>query len=512
MEIELKLRIEPDAAAALRRHPLLVRHAVGPPRVQRLATTYFDTPDLLLRRHGAALRVRRVAGRWVQTLKAGGDVAAGLHSRQEWETRTSGPAPDLAALCKLDGIEPEWAGMLADPGLSHRLGPVLTTRFRRTAWQLRLDDGTGIELALDQGAAEHESARAPISEIELELKSGDPARLFELALELQAALPLRVSNVSKAERGFALRAPGPPAVIKAAPLHFAAQARVEQGLRAIIGNCLAQIQGNEEGVTLGTDIESVHQMRVGVRRLRVALRLFARVAPAPAALQAEIKWLAAELGAARDWEVLAGITLAEIADACPDATGIEPLRAAAQGLAVANRKRAAAAVDSARYARLLLTLGHWLQGALAHEALPPERQLALAAPLGGLAARVLKNWHRRLLRQGDGLSGATPEVRHQVRIVAKRVRYATDFFASLYPPRRLRRYVGALAAMQDILGRLNDAAVAAGSLRELAQADSALAESAGFVDGFLAADARRATARLDRRWRQVERIGPPRRK
>ncbi len=512
MEIELKLAIEPDAAAALRRHPLLVRHAVGPARVQRLATTYFDTPDLWLRRHGAALRVRRVAGRWIQTLKAGGDVAAGLHSRQEWETRTSGPAPDLATLRALDGIDPDWAGLLADAALGRGLGPIFTTRFRRTSWQLRLEDGTELELALDQGAAEHETARSPISEIELELKAGDPARLFELALELQAALPLRVSNVSKAERGFALRAPGPPAVVKAAPLRFPAQPTVEQGLRAIVGNCLAQIQGNEDGVTLGGDIESVHQMRVGVRRLRVALRLFARVAPAPAALQAEIKWLAAELGAARDWEVLAGITLADIESACPAATGIEPLRAAAQGLAVANRKRAAAAVDSARYARLLLTLGHWLQSASAHEGLPPAQQAALAAPLGRHAARVLKGWHRRLLKQGARLSGATPEARHQVRIVAKRVRYATDFAASLYPPRRLRRYVRALAAVQDVLGRLNDAAVAAGLLRQLAQADPALAESAGFANGFLSAEARRATAKLDRRWRQIERIGPPRRK
>ncbi|MBK9608968.1 MAG: CYTH and CHAD domain-containing protein [Betaproteobacteria bacterium] len=512
MEIELKLRIEPDAAAALRRHPLLVRHAIGPPRVQRLAATYFDTADLILRRHGAALRVRRVARRWIQTLKAGGDVAAGLHSRQEWETRTSGPAPDLAALRELDGIDPEWAGILAVPDLSQGLVPIFTTRFRRTSWQLRLDDGTELELALDQGTAEHETARAPISEVELELKSGDPARLFGLALELQAALPLRVSNVSKAERGFALRAPGPPAVVKAVPLRFPAQPRVEQGLRAIVGNCLAQIQGNEDGVTLGGDIESVHQMRVGVRRLRVALRLFERVAPCPAALQTEIKWLAAELGAARDWEVLAGITLAEVGDACPAATGIEPLRAAALALATAKRKRAAEAVDSARYARLLLTLGHWLLGAVAHEALPPAQQAALAAPLGRFAARVLKNWHGRLLRQGAGLSGATPEARHQVRIVAKRVRYATDFFASLYPPRRLRRYVKALTAMQDILGRMNDAAVAAGLLRQLVQADPALAESAGFVNGFLSADARRAASKLDRRWRQIERIGPPRRK
>ncbi|MBK7470074.1 MAG: CHAD domain-containing protein [Betaproteobacteria bacterium] len=131
----------------------------------------------------------------------------------------------------------------------------------------------------------------------------------------------------------------------------------------------------------------------------------------------------------------------------------------------------------------------------------PESCRASAEELARPAAQA----GRRALR-GDAGSSASSAHRCQARPLCD------GLFASLYPPRRLRRYARALAAVQDVLGRLNDAAVAAGLLRQLAQADPALAESAGFVNGFLSADARRAASKLDRRWRQIERIGPPRRK
>src|SRR5206468_9798372 len=145
--------------------------------------------------------------------------------------------------------------------LAEQIIPIFTTQVRRTVWQLRLAHGDEVELALDQGEVRRDAARVPISEIELELNSGDPARLFDFALQLQQAVPPRVGNISKAERGYALVAPHPPTVVKAAALEFPQRASVEQGFLAIVGNCLAQVQGNESGVVHGSDAESVHQMR-----------------------------------------------------------------------------------------------------------------------------------------------------------------------------------------------------------------------------------------------------------
>ena len=169
----------------------------------------------------------------------------------------------------------------------------------QSVWTLRLPHGTLVELALDQGELRRGHAGEPISEIKLMLKAGDPAALFDFALQLQDKVRLRVANLSKAARGYALVAPQPSMGVKAGAVELASEMTVDQGFRAVVSNCAAQMQDNESGVVGSNDSESVHQMRVGMRRLRSALGLFAKWAPLPVVLQGELEWLAGELGAAR---------------------------------------------------------------------------------------------------------------------------------------------------------------------------------------------------------------------
>lgn len=318
----------------------------------------------------------------------------------------------------------------------------------------------------------------------------------------------------------ALIAP-PPAVVKAATLLLSSKLTAEQGLQQIVDNCLAQIQGNQAGVELGSDPESVHQMRVGLRRLHSALGLFAQVAPYPAALLAELEWLTNALGAARDWEVLAGSTLFSVANAGPDQSDLAQLQQAAQAQARKNRQKAAQAVASVRYARLLLALGSWVSGAGWRDRPAPAGQQALQAPLARFAARMLARCHAKLHQRGKLLRGetvqaisasSTARVRHRLRIAAKKVRYAAEFFQSLYPARRMRPYVNALTGLQDALGALNDVAVAAGLLRQLAHDHPELAYSAGCVQGYLAARTERDVRKLGKLWRQFSPIKLPSRK
>lgn len=508
MEIELKLLLAPANVAAFRGHPLLKQWAIGKPRQQPLTSVYFDTPDLYFKRHDAALRVRQTGRQWLQTLKGGGQVAAGLHQRDEWESRVNGPQPDLPALITLVGSGSAWAERLSDPALAERLVPVFTTRVRRTLWQLRLAQGDEIELALDQGDIRHGAARQPLSEIELELKSGDPARLYDLTLALLQTVPLRVGNISKAERGYALYAPQPPVVVTAARLALTSELTVEQAFQAIIGNCLAQVQGNEAGVTQGSDPESVHQMRVGMRRLRSALGLFGKLAPCPDVLHKELDWLASELGAARDWDVFAGGTLQQIAAAQPEALPWASLQQAAFDMAQKNRKKAANAVRSVRYARLMLSFGGWLQGTRWREALAPPEQNALIAPLTPFATQTLARRHRTLKKRGKRLHGGTPQVRHRVRIAAKNLRYAAEFFHVLYPAKRLRRYIATLTALQEGLGGLNDISVADGLLRQLAQTHAELAHSSGFIRGCLSSCSQHEGRQLGPLWQHFAHLKP----
>src|SRR5450830_1192689 len=508
MEIELKLLLAPADVAAFHGHPLLKQWAIAKPRQQQLTSVYFDTPDLYFRRHDAALRVRQVGRRWVQTLKGGGQVAAGLHQREEFESRVDGPQPDLAALIALVGPDSAWAELLSAQALADRLVPVFTTRFQRTTWQLRLQQWDEVELALDQGEVQHDAARRPISEIELELKSGEPARLYDFTLALLETVPLRVGNISKAERGYALYGPQPPAVVEAARLELASELTVEQGFQAIVGNCLAQVQGNEAGITQGSDPESVHQMRVGMRRLRSALRLSGELAPCPDALRKELDWLASELGAARDWEVFAGSTLHRVAAARPDDAPWASLQQAAFDVARKNRQKAAAAVRSVRYARLMLSLGGWLQGARWREALAQPEQDALAAPLATFATQILARRHGTLKKRGKRLHGGTPQARHRVRIAAKNLRYAAEFFHSLYPAKRLRPYIATLTTLQDSLGGLNDASVADGLLRQMAHTRPELAPSTGVVRGYLSFRSERDLRKLGKLWQRFARLKP----
>lgn len=515
MEIELKLQIDPADAPALRAHPLIAKYAVGEPVRQTLFSTYYDTPDLTFLKHRAGLRVRQTDSGWVQTMKDGGGVSGGLHSRNEWEAPVASGAPDLAALRELVGTDSPWHARLADPELESALIPVFSNRFERTAWQLRLPGGQMVELALDLGELERNDVREPISEIELEIKSdsGDAAPLFDFALELQRDIPLRIGNESKAQRGYAMLSPQEPPVVKARTVRLDAHMSAEDALAAIAANCLEQIQGNEAGIVKSADPEHVHQMRVGLRRLRSLLKLYRDLASLPPELAEEFSWLGAELGASRDWEVLADSTLADILRASglhgASEDELPALQLAAQRVAQANRARAAQAVASVRYARMMLGLAAWIHGRRWQRDAHPEQKAGLAAAVKPFAIDVLDAARCRLKKRGRHLAQADAEERHRLRIAAKRMRYATEFLGSLYAQREVRRYVKALSKLQDTLGRLNDAAVAQELLRELAQREPAQTLGAGIAAGYLAARSERELRGLRRQWKRLRHVAAP---
>lgn len=510
METELKLLLAPADVAAFRRLALLKQLAAGKPVTRLLRNTYFDTPELHLKKHGLALRVRRVGRTATQTLKAFWQAAqAGLHQRQEWETRVTGPQPELAALMALVGPGSPWEQVLAAPGLAQGLTPIFGSDVRRTVWHLRLAQGARVELALDQGELRHGDQHEPISEIELELKSGTPEALFDLALQLQEHVPLRVGNLSKSARGYALQAPMAAAAVKARPVVLSRDMCVDEGFRVIAGNCLAQMQDNEPGVMQGLDPEWIHQMRVGMRRLRSALRLFAPWIPFPPALQQELAWLGGELGAARDADVLADSTLPKVIEACPQEADWLPLRQLASTIAGKKRRQAAEAVASVRYSRLMLGLVGWLQALRWHDSLDEAALGALAEPLEKRATQILGRRHEKLIKIGKRLAHGTPEERHQVRIAAKKARYATEFFRSLLPAGRVKRYVRRLAALQDAFGSLNDAAVADRLLHEIEVGHPELAGSACFTRGYLCAATRQDLPGLAKLWEQFRSMEPP---
>lgn len=503
MEAGLRLLIAPADVAAFRRLALLKQSAIAKPVTRLLRCTYFDTPELHLRNCGMELRVCRVGRVSIQTLRAVGHAAeAGLHRRHEWELRVAGPRPELASLIALIGAGSTWEKVLGSPALAQELAPVFDSEVRRTVWNLRLAQGVEVELALDQGELRHGDSHEPISEIGLELRAGAPQALFDLALRLQEQVPLRVSNLSRSARGHKLAAPVAAAAVKARPVALNRDMCVEEGFRVIASSCLVQMLDNEAGVARGNAPESIHQMRVGMRRLRSVLRLFSPWIPCPPALQQELAWLGGELGVARDADVLADSTLPKVIKACPKETDLLELGRYASKIAEERRQQAAEAVASARHSRFMLTLLGWIQALRWRDLLDEAAVAALAEPLEKRAAQMLDLRRKKLNRRGKRLAKGTPEELHRARIAAKKARYATEFFQALYPARRVDRYVRRLAALQDALGWLNDAVVADRLLHEIAVDQPELASSASFARGYLCAATRLDLPGVAKLWEQ----------
>lgn len=450
METELKLLLAPEDLSRLRRDPQVKALQQGRASTRRVHSVYYDTPERSLLRAGLALRLRSDGGRWLQTLKTEGQAAAGLHVREEWEWPLPGQALDFALLA----TTPE-AKLFRSPKLRAALRPAFATDFERTSLRLAFADGSSAELCLDSGTIRAGRRAAAISEIELELIAGSPARLFEFARQLVERVPLRLGGASKAERGYALAQVGSARPIKAARLDLGHHVSVAAAFAAIVRSCMAHLQANEAGFLAGKDPEYLHQMRVAVRRLRACFSLFRAVLP-PAtfvSLLAELKTQASALGAARDWDVFLDETLRALRARCEDETVLTAFARRCARMRRAQQRAAQRVVVSADWQRLWLELGRLLaDGAWA------DGQSALALPVGDFAAALLQQRAEILNKRGRHLRELDAAGRHRLRIAAKKLRYAAEFFEALYHKKQLKLYVESLARMQQLLGGLNDAA------------------------------------------------------
>jgi triphosphatase len=508
MEREIKLQANKEQLTQILSLPVLVPLLAGPPRNEHLVSTYFDTRDLTLNEEGIALRVRAIGKSFVQTLKTEGSTKAGMYVREEYETPVEANLPDVEALRTCIPKKSSVAKLLAMTDVT-ALAPQFTTRVERTILLLQFPEGDEVELALDDGVIEAGSSSEVFQEVELELKSGEPDRLYRLALDLLRAVPMCISTLSKGERGYNLLRPMSHAAFKAQPLVLRKKDTVEAAFASIVQNCLAQILGNAIGVIKSDDAEPVHQMRVGIRRLRSAIDLVEPLLVFPVPLEAELKWLAGKLGAARDWEVLVTSTLSGTFDNAHPDFDAQEMRRIAVDTARQHRTEAKAAVDSSRYACLVIALTRWFGQSQWSEGLDDERRDALQMPVSEFAADALHARHRKLMKRGRHLPDLDPGTRHRARIAAKKLRYAMEFFGTLYEKKTVQNYAATLTQLQDDLGWRNDLAVADGLLRNLALTAPNAAVDAAYARGVLASRMAEDYGKLKTLWSEFKRLSAP---
>ena len=407
--------------------------------------------------------MREVEGRFVQTLKTEDPDSANLLSRGEWEDPVAGNQPDPQA--------PESGSRLPDEIVA-ALRPLFVTEVERVTVEIEPHPGTRIEAAVDHGTIRtaDDSRSQPISEIELELKSGDPAAVYDLALELLETAPLRIDLQSKSERGYRLvqKNDEPPSAAAAEPVFLDAEMTLEDALQRVGRICLAHMLRSEPAALAGK-IEGVHQMRVATRRLRSMLSALKKTLPEAERrwVSDEIKVLTAALGPARNLDVFATELLPPARDEAPDQPGWAELSSAAEKARAEAHRRVADEIRSPRYTVTMLRLLRWFEGRgwrRAADAMPDQ---ALTVAIGAVAPAVLDRRRRTVRKRSRHFRRLPAHGRHRLRIAVKKLRYAIELLDSLYDRRDARPFIKRLKRVQDELGHANDVRVAYSLVIEL---------------------------------------------
>lgn len=454
--------------------------AVAPLGERTITTVVWDTPDLRLARWGASLTHRAGEG-WAVELPTADERSHTVHRiAGEEDSVPTGVLDLVAAFARTAEVRP----MVRLTTLRRAIG--LIDEAGRTV--VEVDDHAPVPAV----AGHPDGGR----ELEVAALAGAPGSLLRQVVRHLEAAGASVDGAAAALRHTAGDAV-PPEV---EPGGLGRRATAGDVVRRAIAGGTVRLIRHDAAVRLGGDPEAVHQARVAARRLRSDLRTFAPLLAEEWSrpLREELRWLGALLGRVRDGEVL----LEEL-QAAVHRLPVEDAGAAAELLAglrseiADDRERLLEAMRSPRYRELLDRL------------VEASHNPALLAEAEGRATTVLprlvrRPW-RRLRRDARGLdAGSTDAELHAVRIRAKRARYAAEAAAPVLGG-RAKRFAGAVADLQSVLGAHQDAVVAVEWLRRGRAGSSAPAFAAGQLAGLERQTAAVARVRWPRAWRAARR-------
>jgi len=530
-KIELKLASAPEYAERLWHHPVVREYRQRRAVTKHIFSTYYDTPTSALSGNKIELRIVRVGRRRVQTIRRNLLPGKMVGSFGVWEHPIESDNPDFSRL-----NDPELRALLEPLRADGELKPAFMTEMTRRVWPLKIDD-TEIVYALDIGEICANGIHHPLCEVALELKAGERFKLFELARQLCRTVPLRIERATKAERGYCLVAGAQPKPVFAKQVRLHTNMTVRAAFCRIVRACIEHVVANVDCAHHGSDPEGVHQLRVGIRRLRAALSVFRDVIPEQDwfSISAELRWFQQELGPAREWDVLLKETFAAVEKHVEFAQDMRRLQAIAGAHRTAAYERTRNALGDPRYTDLLLRLEGWIEGPIGSGAPPPAGQgtatphqppvaetvemslpgsanenvaavesepYPLDRPIATFAVEVLGVRHAKVRKLGHKIRNLSSEQIHRLRIRVKKLRYAAEFFRDLAPKKAGKRYASALKNLQNALGVAQDAAVAHRLVRTLAaEADPKIEREAGLLEGWIAANLLHDRKRLNGFWR-----------
>lgn len=453
---------------------------------QRFLTSYLDTSDLRLARWGCALRYRSEHG-WTVELPE-----PDRHPLEPRELRfDGGPARPPG----------EAMDLLRAYVRSAPIRPAARLQTVRTTTRLRDDDGGALASIVDDEVSVLDGRRVAARFREIEVKLSDGARsevLDPVVTCLMAAGAEETAVLREPARALLPLSGEPPDIV---PVRAGRSATVREIVCSSIAASAIRMLRHDAGVRLGEDPEAVHQARVAVRRLRSDLRTFRSLLdPAwTAALRQELGWLGQELGVVRDLDVLAErlrLAVMRVPDA--DAETAPKLLERLRSARAAARADLMSAMREPRYVDLLDRV---VEAANEPLVLPEAAKQPAAAAMG----RLMDGPWMHLERACSELDPASTDAElHHARIRAKRVRYAADTLAPLFGA-RARKFSRRAAALQEILGKHQDAVVAIAWLRRQATGTTAaVAFTAGELAGVEARDQASARTAWSHAWERLD--------
>ena len=416
---------------------------------RRLETVYYDTPDLRLVRWGCSLRLRQGEG-WTLKLPTTGQSQALTRRELEFPNRESHP-PDAAVSLVL-------AYLRRSP-----LVPVVSLSTLRRRTELCNAEGHLIAELVDDDVSVIQALRVQnrFREVEVELRDPTAEPLVQPILaRLREAGGADEGNLTKLVRAMGARATAPPEVD---PVAVSTASTAGEVIRYMIASAVASLMRHDPGVRLGDDLEDVHRARVATRRLRSQLRTF-RPLLEPSwsnPLREELRWLADGLGTVRDKQVMSQRLRNRAVTLSPDdAAAVAELADELWGESEEARARLILDMRSDRYLDLIERLVESARS----PALTREAQQRASTVLPSLARR---DWKR--LRRGIARLPSTPADAelHRVRILAKRLRYASEA-ATEVVGKPAAKLAEAATSLQDLLGDHQDSVTARAWLREAA--------------------------------------------
>lgn len=444
---------------------------------------YFDAEDLRLTRAGVAVRHRSGEGgsdgTWTVKIDVG---ATGDDVARREEHIVPGALGELPE--ELRVLLRPWLRTADLVAVAHLRTDRRTTRLVVGGEVLGSVDDDEVSVLVD----DHVAARFR----EVEVECGDEELLAAVVASLRAAGAGAPDPTPKLVRALGPRALQPPDV---APVELDEDSTAAQVLRAAIASAVLRIVQNDETIRRDGDPEGVHQARVGCRRLRSDLRTF-RSLLVPGwgdPIRDELRWLAGELGAVRDLDVLREQLTQELATSpVEDRDGVSMVLDHLDRQREGAVRAALAALDSDRY----LVLLDRLVEAARHPATTADADAAAAEVLPGLARAPFERLRKHVRRLPKR---PTDEQLHDLRIQAKKARYAADVAVPIIG-KPAKRYTKAIGGLQAVLGDLNDLSVSEAWMRDAA---SSTDPETAFALGVLVADRRRRRAELRGQWRSV---------